>query len=109
MESQDKTKVTYTKDMLIKRISNECHIDPKTVRKIYNALEDDIVDILSDANMDTDVVIRLFEGITLNSTFVPEENKINNLTGELITSKSKIRPKANITRYYRDKITNHNK
>lgn len=109
MENQNKTKLTYTKEMLIKRLSKECRTDIGTVRNIYNALENDLVNILSDADLDTDISVRLFEGIAINSTYVPEKEKINNLTGESIVTKSKIKPKANITRYYCNKLTNYNK
>ena len=105
MSNKDKTKLTYTKDMLIKNIAMMSGNDVKMVRTIYNALEDDIARLLSLASPDTDVSLRLFEGITLNSTFVPEKTKVNNLTGEEIIASSKIKPKANITRYYCDKIS----
>lgn len=109
LKTQNKTKHTYTKDMLIKSISEICRKDKNTVRTIYNTLEDNITKILSSADSDTDVTIRLFEGITIDSTFIPEKTKVNNLTGKVITSTSKIKPKANITRNYRDKLTNYNK
>lgn len=107
MSKKDKTKLTYTKDMLIKNIAMMSGNDVKVVRTIYNALEDDIARLLSLASPDTDVSLRLFEGITLNSTFVPEKTKVNNLTGEEITASSKIKPKANITRNYCEKISNN--
>lgn len=109
METQEKTKVTYTKDMLIRKIADECRKDTKTVRAIYNNLEENVFDILSSADTDTDTSIRLFEGITIGSTFVPEKNKVNNLTGETITAASKIKPKAHITRSYCEKLTKSNK
>ena len=109
MKNQEKTKVVYTKDMLIRNIAEVCKKDKRTVRAIYNTLEDYIVEYLSSANLDTDISIRLFEGITVDSTFVPEKTKVNNLTGQVITSTSKIKPKANITRSYREKLTAHNK
>ena len=105
MSDNDKTKITYTKDMLIRRLSEECDKDIKSVRLIYNKLEGDIAHILSSANNDTDVSIRLFEGITINSSYIPEKVKVNNLTGNVMTTMSKIRPKANITRSYCEKIT----
>lgn len=105
MSNKDKTKLTYTKDMLIKNIAMMSGNDVKVVRTIYNALEEDIARLLSLANQDTDVSLRLFEGITINSTFVPEKTKINNLTGEEIVASSKIKPKANITRNYCEKIS----
>jgi hypothetical protein len=126
LNGQDKMKNTYTKEMLIKSIAEKCgkklsniRIDKEDklrsgeeisiVRAIYNILEESIADILSSANSNTDVSIRLFEGITIDSTFIPEKTKLNNLTGKLITSASKIKPKANITRNYRNKLTSNNK
>lgn len=105
MANQEKNKTTYTKDMIIKNIANECGKEIKYVKEIYNALESEIERLLSKANSDTDISLRLFEGISINSTFVPEQTKINNLTGEMLTSSSKIKPKANITRHYCEKIT----
>ena len=109
MENQIKTKNTYTKEKLIKELSKDCNINIKTVRDVYNALEEKIADILSSVKPNVDVSIRLFEGITIDGSFVPEKTKVNNLTGKVITSKSKIKPKANITRYYIEKLTNNNK
>ena len=105
MSNKDKTRLTYTKDMLIKNIAMMSGNDVKVVRAIYNALEEDIARLLSLASPDTDVSLRLFEGITINSTFVPEKTKVNNLTGEVITASSKIKPKASITRNYCEKIS----
>lgn len=107
METKEKEKITYTKEMLVKEIASECRRDSRTVRAIYNSLEENVFDILSSADSDTDASIRLFEGISLNSTYVPEKTKVNNLTGETITTSSKIKPKANITRSYCEKLTNH--
>lgn len=109
MESQKKNKNVHTKEMLIRSIAKECHRDITTVRVIYNTLEENIAKHLSSANSDTDVSVRLFEGITIDSMFIPEKTKVNNLTGKVITSTSKIKPKANITRSYCKKITTYNK
>lgn len=104
MSKNEKTTLTYTKAMFINNIAMETGQDPKTVRSIYNALEEDISRFLLLADEDTDVSLRLFEGITINSTFVPEKAKVNNLTGEEIIASSKIKPKANITRNYCEKL-----
>ena len=109
LENNEKTKITYTKDMLIKKIAEEYGIGVKIVRSIYNQLEEDVFEILSSANLNTDVSIRLFEGISIDSSFLPEKTKISNLTGETIIASSKIKPKANITRNYCEKLTNFNK
>ena len=109
IKTQDKTKRTYTKEMLIKNIANVCRRDVNTVRNIYNALEDNITNLLSSATPNTDISIRLFEGITIDSKFIPEKTKVNNLTGKVIKTTSKIKPKANITRNYCNKLTVNNK
>ena len=108
-KTQKKNKNTYTKDMLIRRISDICGKDMSTIRTVYNTLEETVANLLSSANPNIDVSIRLFEGITIDSTYIPEKTKVNNLTGKVITATSKIKPKANITRTYRNKLTEHNK
>ena len=104
-----KKQIVCTKEKMIRRIAKEFNGDIDTVKAVYNLLERNIAEVLSSADKKTDVSIRLFEGISIDSTFIPEKEKINNLTGELLVTKKKIKPKANITRYYCDKITNYNK
>lgn len=109
LNSQEKVKHTFTKDMLIRNIAEMCDENMSTIRNIYNLLEQNVAKLLSSADPNTDISIRLFEGITIDSTFIPEKTKINNLTSQVITATSKIKPKANITRSYCKKLTNHNK
>ena len=78
LNAQEKTKNTYTKEMLIKNIAEISDKNISTVRAIYNTLEDVISNLLSSATPDTDISIRLFEGISIDSTFVPEKVKVNN-------------------------------
>ena len=104
MAKNDSKKVTYTKDMLIKTVAKDCRIDRNTVKDVYESLEDIVSDALSSANEDSDVSVRLFEGIVLNGVYVPSHEKVNNLTGKTIITKSKIVPKAHITRTYCDNI-----
>lgn len=106
---QENIKNTYTKDILIKSIAKECRMSAGTVHAVYHKLEEIIARLLSSANENTDIVIRLFEGITIDSSYVPETEKLNNLTGEIIMASSKIKPKVNITRNYREKLTDYNK
>lgn len=109
LKTQEKIKITYTKDMLIKNIAEECNKNKSIVRTIYNAIEKSVAEILSSADPNTDISIRLFEGVSIDSIYIPEKTKMNNLTGKVITAASKVKPKANITRYYCDKLTNYNK
>ncbi len=101
----EKNKITYTKENLIKNIAEASGKNMGTVRAVYNELENIIAECLSSASIDTDISIRLFEGITIDSTFIPEKTKVNNLTGQIITTTKKIKPKANITRNYCEKLS----
>lgn len=105
MAKNDDKKVTYTKDMLVKSVAKDCRIDKDTVKIVYNSLEKNVADALSTADENQNVSVRLFEGIVLDGVYVPAHEKLNNLTGEMIIAKSKISPKAHITRTYCDKIS----
>ena len=93
---------TISKKKLVKSIRNS---HTKTViRSVYNLLEDIIFDSLSSVDKKQDICIRLFEGISLDGTYIPEKTKKNNLTREVNLVESKIKPKFNITRSYCEKL-----
>ena len=96
--------IKFTKECLIKDIAKLTNNNISDVRTIYNALEKNIFDILSSVNQDRDVCIRLFEGMSLDGTYVSEKTKKNNLTGEISLVESRIKPKFNITRSYIEKL-----
>jgi hypothetical protein len=108
-KEKEKEHIIFTKERMIKKISAKTEKSFDSVRKFYNALEDSLIDVLSTANEDVDITIKLCEGITINSEFIPEKEKVNNLTGKLIKTKDKIKCKANVTRSYCEKLTTHNK
>lgn len=76
------------------------------VKDVYSLFENAIFDSLSSVSEEQDVCIRLFEGISLDGTYIPEQAKKINFTGETVLVESKIKPKFNITRSYCDKL-NH--
>ena len=93
-----------TKENLIRDVARQTNKSIRDVRVIYNALESFVFDTLSSVNADRDVSIRLFEGISLDGTYIPEKTKKNNLTGKMDFVKSKIKSKCNITRTYTEKL-----
>ena len=101
-----KNQIRFTKENLIKDIAKQTNNNISDVKEIYNALENLVFDILSSVNEDRDVDIRLFEGISLDGTYVPAKEKKNNLTGKTSFVGSKIKPKFNITRSYVEKLNN---
>lgn len=93
-----------SKKKLVKSIRNS-HTK-SVIKDVYGLLEDVIFNSLSSADKRQDVCIRLFEGISLDGTYVSEKTKKNNLTGEVGFVESKIKPKFNITRSYCEKLNN---
>ena len=101
-----KEQIKITKEILIKDIAKQTNKSVSEVKVFYNTLENTIFDILSSVDVNGDISIRLFEGISLDGIYVPEKTKKNNLTGQLGFIKSKIKPKFNITRSYCEKLNN---
>ena len=99
-----KEKITITKENLIKDAAKQTNNSITNVKSIYNALENIIFNTLSSVDINGDISIRLFEGISLDGTYIPEKTKKNNLTGEVNLVESKIKPKFNITRSYCEKL-----
>lgn len=104
---KNKNKKTYTKAELIANVARRVRVRRTLVKKIYEGLEQEIMHLLAQANIDEDICLHLFEGISIDSTFLPEKEKINNLTGEKITTLEKIKAKASITKNYCKKLFNY--
>ena len=96
--------IRITKENLIRDIAKQTNNNIQDVKHIYNALENVVFDILSSADADRDMCIKLFEGISLEGIYIPEKTKQNNLTGKTSFVESKIKPKCNITRSYCEKL-----
>ena len=101
-----KEKIKITKETLIRDIAKQTNKSINDVRDIYNTLEKTIFDILSSVDVNGDISIKLFEGISLDGVYIPEKTKQNNLTGKMSLVESKIKPKFNITRSYCAKLNN---
>ena len=99
-------KIKITKESLIRDIAKQTQKNISDVKEIYNALESTIFDILSSVDVNGDLSIRLFEGVSLDGSYASEKTKKNNLTGKISLVESKIKPKFNITRSYCEKLNN---
>lgn len=97
-------KVVKTKDNIIKDVAKKTNNSISDIKFIYNVLEDYIYDVLHSVDENTDVCIRLFEGISIDGVYIPEKTKKNNLTGKESFVESKIKPRFNITRSYCEKL-----
>ena len=107
MKNDGNKKTVYTKAQIIKMVARRIRLRKSLVEDVFDGLEKEIFELLASAD-ESGVSLRLFEGITLDSEFVPESEKVNNLTGNKITTLAKIKAKANITRHYCGKLFKHN-
>lgn len=65
-------KKVYTKREMIREIAEELGIYPSAIEEVYNALEKNVVKHLMEANKDTSIELKLFDGVKMQSKFVPE-------------------------------------
>ena len=98
--------IKITKESLIRDIAKQTKKNVNDIKEVYNTLENTIFDILSSVDVNGNISIRLFEGISLDGNYIPEKTKKNNLTGKMSLVESKIKPKFNITRSYCEKLNN---
>lgn len=105
MTNSKKNKISYTKDSISKEVARDIKFSPDHVREVIECIEEKVAKHLAEADERNDVSVRLFTGISFNSEYVPEREYVSSLSGEKSTASARIRPKAHITRNYRDKIT----
>ena len=109
--SDSKNVVTkiVTKKEVIKSLAKDFDISVGLVGSIYNRLEDRIQMILASADDKTNVEIRLFNGVKLESKFIHQREKLDNLTGKMKIYDSKIKAKATFARRYIENLNRQSK
>ena len=75
-----KEQIKITKENIIRNIAQQTNKSIVDVKNIYNTLEDYIFTTLSSVNEDQDICIKLFEGISLDGSYISEKKKKSNLT-----------------------------
>lgn len=99
-----KERIKITRENIVRKIAKQTDNTIKEVEQFYDALEDVIFDNLHSVNENQNICLKLFNGISLDGSYIPEKQKKNNLTGKTTLVNSKIKPKFNITRSYCEKL-----
>lgn len=93
------------KKQLIDIIAKTEGVTKANVSKVYKALERNIFDLLSSITPENDkdnpMVIKIFNGMSLEGYYLPSHEKVNNLSQEKITVKNKIKVKIDMKNYNR--------
>lgn len=96
--------MVITKEKLISDIAKKEEIPLSTLQSIYKTLENYIFENLSSTTPTKNVEIKLFNGISIESTYHKSKEMIHPETGEIFETQDKIWAKPKITRYYNRKL-----
>lgn len=100
--------LVYTREDIIEILSENTLLSSAVVRTVMDELECEIYNILSTANDEYSVKIKLYRGIDFVGKFIPSKEKYSNLKGKVIKTKPKIKPKVNFARYYCEELYSDN-
>lgn len=98
-----------TRDEVIRFLAKDLGENIQPMRTRYRLWEDKIREILSEAEDGKDVSIRLFDGIKLESKFVPVRERLDTLTGQRKMYDSKVKAKASLSKRYLEKVNRKKK
>ncbi len=74
------------------------------LRKVFAAMEESIIEIMSHAEVDNPIEIKLFPGFILQATKEPNRPAKDPRTGEMIIAREKIRPHVKLRKTFQWKI-----
>lgn len=95
-------KISQTK--IIEKICDVTAIPHNQVSAVLNCLEKNVCDMLSSASKASDVQIKLFNGLILESRCESAKEKRNNFTGKMIIVPVRLNVASRITRLFEKKI-----
>lgn len=93
--------MVITREDLIKRVAQSQKIPASTIRKVLNAVEDNVVECLSSTTSAEEIVIKLFSGL-----HIVARHEVPQMKGCLrdIEATSKIRLRGEIKRSLTDRV-----
>lgn len=102
MAKENITKLS--KDDLIRAVSAASDTPLYVVTNVLNGLESVITEKLKEVNEDTDISIRLTEGLYVDGIYRPRRIRVNNLTGRSTEIPEKIKVRPRVTKVYEKKV-----
>lgn len=96
--------VTKSQKDLIDMVSADTGAYKKDLRIIMESIENNVIKILSEADYDSPVEFRLFQGFYISAERQPARAAVDPRTQEPIEAREKIKIKPNITKAFRWRI-----
>lgn len=104
MKNRNKHIEKINKRKVAEMICDATAIPHNQVSAVLSSLEKSVFDKLSSASQDTDVQVKLFDGLIIESKYSESKTKRNNLTCETITVPERLNVTGRITRLFEKKI-----
>ena len=92
-----------TQDDLIREIADKEDIDVTIVRDIFKSAENSIFAYLSSTTPSENIIIKLLNGLSLESEYIPE-HQINRGIFKNHSCSERIKVKPILTKYYKNKV-----
>jgi nucleoid DNA-binding protein len=96
--------MVITREMLIKRLSEESGYWQKDIRNLLQCLDDVVFEYFGEATDDEDILIQVVQGIKVGCSIMPERARKDPRTQEDIICAPTCKPKAKFSEEFRIKI-----
>ena len=93
-----------TREMLVKRLSEESGYWMKDVRALLQCMDDVILELFGEVTDDEDVSIQLIRGIKVGCSIQPERERRDPRTQEVIVCAPTCKPNAKFSQDFRELI-----
>lgn len=96
--------MNITREQLIKRLADKSGFWQKDIRTLLKCIDEDILELFNEVDDDEDISIQLLDGIRIGCKLVPERERVDPRSREMITCKATVKPFAKFTLGFRGAI-----
>lgn len=95
-----------TREMLIKRLSEESGYWQKDIRAVLQCLDDVVLEYFGEITDDEDISIQLVQGVKISAHVVPKRDRVDPRNGNPIVCKETVKPSCKFSEDFRKVIQN---
>lgn len=95
-----------TREMLIKRLSEESGYWQKDIRAVLQCLDDVVFEYFGEITDDEDISIQLVQGVKISAHVVPKRERVDPRNGNPIVCKETVKPACKFSEDFRKVIQN---
>lgn len=95
-----------TREMLIKRLSEESGYWQKDIRAVLQCLDDVVLEYFGEITDDEDISIQLVQGVKISAHVVPKRDRVDPRNGNPIVCKETVKPACKFSEDFRKVIQN---